>query len=68
MFFYRYYLKGANVGQWDILIDNLPAFIDNITPTRRTPGFWAAGVVVRYGSLIDFMTDKPWIRFILAKV
>lgn len=42
--------------------------IDNLTPTRGGPGFWAAGIVVRYGSLIDFMASKPWIRRIVAKV
>ena len=61
-------MKGPNVGKWDILIDNLPALVDNITPTRRTPGFWAAGVVVRHGTLLDFTADKPWIRLIAAKV
>lgn len=61
-------MKGPKVGKWEILVDNLPAFVDNITPTRHTPGFWIAGVVVRYGSMIDFMTDKLWIRLIVAKV
>ena len=64
----RYYLKGPKVGMWDTFIDNLPAFVDNITPTRDPPGFWAAGVVVRYGTMVDFMADKPWIRLIAAKV
>ena len=43
-------MKGPNVGTWEIFIDNLPAMIDNITPTRGTPGFWVAGIVVRYGT------------------
>ena len=66
--FYRYHLKGPNVGTWEIFIDNLPAMIDNITPTRGSPGFWAAGIAVRYGSQMDFVADKPWIRLIAAKV
>ena len=64
----RYYLKGPKVGTWETLIDNLPALVDNITPTRHTPGFWAAGVVVRYGTMVDFMVDKPWVRLIAGKV
>jgi len=64
----RYYLKGPKVGQWDVFIDNLPALVDNITPTRQTPGFWAAGVVTRAGALFDFTADKPWIRLLSAKV
>ena len=61
-------MKGPNVGTWKIFIDNLPALIDNITPTRDHSGFWAAGVVSRYGTMVDFLIDKPWIRLIAAKV
>ena len=42
--------------------------VDNITPTRGHPGFWAAGVVSRYGTMVDLLTDKPWIQLIAAKV
>ena len=66
--FYRYHLKGPKVGTWEIFIDNLPAFVDNITPTTDGPGFWAGGLMVRYGTMMDFMTDKPSIRNIAAKV
>ena len=68
MSFYRYHLKGPKVGTWEIMIDNLPALVDNITPARHGPGFWAAGVVVRYGTMLDFVAGKPWIRNIAAKV
>ena len=63
-------MKGPKVGKWEIFIDNLPAFVDNITPTRHTgtPAFWAGGLIVRYGSMMDFMTDKPFLRNIPAKV
>ena len=61
-------MKGPNVGTWEIFTDNLPAMIDNITPTRGGPGFWAAGVLARYGTMVDFLVDKPWIRLIMAKV
>ena len=63
-------MKGPRVGKWEIFIDNLPAFVDNITPTRHagTPAFWAGGLMVRYGTMADFVTDKPWIRRIAAKV
>ena len=61
-------MKGPNVGTWEIFIDNLPAIIDNITPTRGGPGFWAAGAITRYGTMMDFLGDKPWIRLIVAKV
>jgi len=61
-------LKGPKVGQWDTFIDNLPAFVDNITPTRDAPGFWAAGVVTRAETLFDFTADKPWMRLLFAKV
>ena len=66
--FCRYHLKGPNTGTWETLVDNLPALVDNITPTRHAPGFWAAGVLSRHGTMLDFMTDKPWIRHIPAKV
>ena len=66
--FCRYYLKGPNVGKWDIFIENLPALVDNITPVRGSPGFWVAGIVSRYGTMVDFLADKPWIRLIGAKV
>ena len=61
-------MKGPKVGQWDTFIDNLPAFVDNITPTRKVPGFWAAGVVTRAETLFDFTADKPWMRLLFAKV
>ena len=61
-------MKGPNEGTWGILIDNIPAMIDNITPTRDHSGFWAAGVISRYGTMVDFLIDKPWIRLIVAKV
>ena len=61
-------MKGPKAGTWEEFIDNLPALVDNITPARRTPGFWAAGVVVRYDILVDFLADKPWIRLIAGKV
>ena len=65
---FRYHLNGAKVGKWEILIDNLPGLVDNITPARHGPGFWAAGVVVRYGTMVDFMSDKPLIRLLAGKV
>ena len=61
-------MKGPKVGTWEIFIDNLPAFIDNITPTKDGSAFWAGGLMVRYGTMMDFITDKPWIRNIAAKV
>ena len=61
-------MKGPNEGTWGILIDNIPAMVDNITPTRDHSGFWAAGVISRYGTMVDFLIDKPWIRLIVAKV
>ena len=42
----RYYLKGPKV---EILIDNPPALVDNITPTRHTPGFVVIYIMRFYG-------------------
>ena len=61
-------MKGPKVGTWETMIENLPALVDNIIPARHGPGFWAGGVIVRDGTLLDFVADKPWIRNIAAKV
>ena len=66
--FYRYHLKGPQVGTWEIFIENLPAFVDNITPATNGTAFWVGGNIVRYGTAVDFLAGKPWIRNSVAKV
>ena len=68
MYNYRYHLKGPNTGQWDLFLSNLPGILDNITPSKRIPGYWVAIPLVRPSALFDFSFQWSLWQRIKAKV
>ena len=68
MYTYRYHLKGPKAGQWDLFLSNLPGIVDNITPSKRIPGFWIAIPSLRPTALLDFSFQWSLLQQIKAKV
>uniref|UniRef100_A0A915KTP8 Strictosidine synthase conserved region domain-containing protein n=1 Tax=Romanomermis culicivorax TaxID=13658 RepID=A0A915KTP8_ROMCU len=66
----RYHLKGSKAGKVDTFSDNLPGFPDNIR--RSSNGtYWVGMAMARQRgvlSFIDFLSTRPWLRSILAKI
>lgn len=63
-------MSGLNKGGMDTFVDNLPGFPDNI---RRSSsgGYWVAMSAVRPNpgfSMLDFLSQKPWIKKLIFKV
>jgi sugar lactone lactonase YvrE len=56
----RYWLKGPDAGQHDVLIDNLPGIPDGISCSDEGV-LWLALYSPRVPDL-DRMSDKPWMR------
>lgn len=57
-------------GGEDIFVENLPGFPDNIR-LSSTGGYWVAMSAIRPNpgfSMMDFLSDKPWIKRIILKV
>lgn len=51
-------------------MDNLPGFPDNIRPSG-SGGYWVAMSAVRPNpgfSMLDFLSQRPWIKKLLFKV
>jgi len=62
----RLWLSGPNVGQNDVLIENLPGFPDGLS--RDDEGlFWVALMTPRSG-FVDWALERPWIRTIAARL
>ncbi|KAE8601290.1 hypothetical protein XENTR_v10013617 [Xenopus tropicalis] len=60
----RYYVSGLTKGGADMFVENMPGFPDNIR-LSSSGGYWVAMSAVRLNpgfSMIDFLSDKPWIR------
>lgn len=62
----RYWLRGPKAGTAEVFIDNMPAYLDNIT---RAPdgGFWLAGVAARTDAL-DALVSRPFLRKIVWRI
>ena len=56
----RYWIAGEKQGQHDYILEELPAFPDNIT-TGQNGLFWVALVSPRIG-MVDDMSDSPTMR------
>ncbi|MEL7223169.1 MAG: SMP-30/gluconolactonase/LRE family protein, partial [Bacteroidota bacterium] len=62
----KYWLKGDKEGQWEVFIDNLPAFPDGIS--RGSNGiFWLAMISPR-NPIIDQLSDQPFLRKAIARL
>ncbi len=62
----RYWLKGPKAGSRDVLIENLPAFPDNLT-TGRNGRFWVGFISPRSVPL-DKFADNPFVRKMIQRL
>jgi len=62
----RYWMTGPNVGTWEVIIDNLPGFPDNIN-NGLNGRFWV-GLVAPRNDLLDIISDKPWLRKLVQRL
>lgn len=70
LFCTRVHVAGLNKGGMDTFVDNLPGFPDNIRPSS-TGGYWVAMSAVRPNpgfSMLDFLSQRPWIKKFIFKV
>ncbi|KAG8444066.1 hypothetical protein GDO86_009306, partial [Hymenochirus boettgeri] len=66
----RYYVSGLTKGGADMFVENMPGFPDNIR-LSSSGGYWVAMSAVRLNpgfSMMDFLSDKPWIKKIVFKL
>jgi len=62
----KHWLSGPPAGTTDILIDNLPAFPDNIN-NGHNGRFWIGFVAPRV-EILDSLSDKPFLRKVLQRL
>lgn len=62
----RYWLKGPGAGTWEIFIDNLPGFPDNIS-SNHNGTFWLALFTVR-NKAVDRLQSSPFVKAQLSKL
>lgn len=62
----KHWLQGPDTGTTEVLIDNLPAFADNIN-NGKDGRFWI-GMVAPRNKLLDDLSDKPFIRKIVQRL
>ncbi|XP_032071388.1 adipocyte plasma membrane-associated protein [Thamnophis elegans] len=66
----RYYVSGLMKGGEDLFVENMPGFPDNIR-LSSSGGYWVAMSAIRANpgfSMVDFLSEKPWIRRIIFKL
>lgn len=66
----RVHVAGLNKGGMDTFVDNLPGFPDNIRPSS-SGGYWVSMAAVRPNpgfSMLDFLSQRPWIKKLIFKV
>ena len=62
----KHWLQGPTAGETEVLIDNLPAFPDNIN-NGRSGKFWV-GLVAPRIDLLDKLSDKPFLRKVVQRL
>lgn len=68
--FFRVYVSGLMKGGADMFVENMPGFPDNIRPSS-SGGYWVAAATIRANpgfSMLDFLSDKPFIKRMIFKV
>lgn len=61
----KHWLSGPDAGKTEVLIENLPAFPDNIN-SGRNGRFWI-GLVAPRNALLDRYSDRPFMRKVLQR-
>lgn len=62
----KHWLLGPTAGDTEVLIDNLPAFPDNIN-NGRAGKFWI-GLVAPRNELLDKLSGKPFLRKVVQRL
>jgi len=62
----KHWLQGPKSGVTEVLLDNLPAFPDNIN-NGLNGRFWV-GLISRRNELLDQLSDKPFVRKIVLRL
>ena len=62
----KYWLKGQQAGQSEIIINNLPGFPDGISSNGKGI-YWIALPALRK-SIVDYCADKPFLRKIILRL
>jgi sugar lactone lactonase YvrE len=63
---HRHWLAGPRAGETEVVLDNLPAFPDNITAGMKGR-FWVGLIAPRIAAL-DKLSDKPWLRKVVQRL
>ena len=61
----KHWLSGPDAGETEVLIENLPAFPDNIN-SGRNGRFWI-GLIAPRNALLDRYSDQPFMRKVLQR-
>jgi len=62
----KHWLTGIDAGETEVLIDNLPAFPDNIN-NGQNGRFWI-GLVAPRVDILDSLSDKPLLRKVVQRL
>ena len=62
----KHWLLGPRAGETDVLIDNLPAFPDNIN-NGLNGNFWV-GLVAPRVEVLDSLSDNPFLRTVVQRL
>jgi sugar lactone lactonase YvrE len=62
----RYWLKGRKAGSYEVFLDNLPGFPDNISSNRKET-FWLALFTVRNDTM-DRLHPSPFLKAQMSKL
>ncbi len=63
---HRHWLAGPRAGETEVILDNLPAFPDNITAGMQGR-FWVGLIAPRVPAL-DALSGKPWLRKVVQRL
>jgi sugar lactone lactonase YvrE len=63
---WKYYLRGANKGESEVLIDNLPGFPDNVH--SGLDGRYWVGLTSPRSGVLDQLSEKPLLREMVQRL
>ena len=68
--FFRFYVSGLMKGGADVFVENLPGFPDNIRASS-SGGYWVSMAAIRANpgfSMLDFLSERPYLKKVIFKV
>lgn len=63
---WKYWLKGEQAGQSEVIADNLPGFPDNVH-IGKNGRFWVGFTTIRT-PILDKLSDKPFVRKVVQRL